>query len=239
MDSASSSAKEPMQHANTLSETSANDTTPERHGSTVDGMGLYMPLVHQVVSRMMRRLPSSVLRDDLVAAGTMGLLCAFRSNTHTCSEMFVAYARIRVQGAILDELRKHDWSPRRRRVRPEGAPPPAGAPTSEARPSPPVFVVRFDDLPEGASPFALPDEGASPLEALISRRERKALHGALETLPEREALVVRMRYFDDMPSKAIAAVMSVSEARVSQLNARATLRLRAYLVGKPAESRAA
>ena len=222
-------------HANTLSETNANDSTPERRGPTVDCMGLYMPLVHRVVSRMMRRLPSSVLRDDLVAAGTLGLLCAFRSSTHTCREMFVVYARIRVQGAILDELRKHDWSPRRRRVPREG---PSGEP-SEHHVTPPISVVRFDDLPDGASPFALPAEGASPLDALISRRARTALHGALRTLPEREAFVVRMRYFDDMPSKAIAAAMSVSEARVSQLNARATSRLRAYLGDEPAESRAA
>lgn len=201
-------------------------------------MGPYMPLVHRVVSRMMRRLPSSVLRDDLVAAGTLGLLYALRSSTHTCREMFVAYARIRVQGAILDELRKHDWSPRRRTERREGGPS-GGAQQSEDPVRLPVSVVRFDDLPDGASPFALPDEGPSPLEGLISRRERTALHGALGTLPEREALVVRMRYFDDMPSKAIAAVMSVSEARVSQLNARATVRLRAYLVAEAAESHAA
>ena len=220
-----------MQHANIR--TSANESTPERLGPSDDGLGLYMPIVHRVVARMMRRLPSSVLRDDLVAAGTLGLLYALRSSTHTCNEMFVAYARIRVQGAVMDELRKHDWSPRRRRARPDGKERADRAvPVS-------VSVVRFDDLPEGTSPFALPDEGASPLDDLIAHRERNALQGALSTLPEREALVLRMRYFDDMPSKSIAAAMSVSEARVSQLNARANLRLRAYLVGETGESRAA
>src|SRR5438045_6504814 len=79
----------------------------------------HMHLVHRIVAQFMRRLPRSVQREDLVAAGTLGLFQALKTSGHTlatCEEMFTAYARIRIRGAILDELRRHDWSPRRRRA---------------------------------------------------------------------------------------------------------------------------
>jgi RNA polymerase sigma factor for flagellar operon FliA len=79
----------------------------------------HMHLVHRIVARFARRLPRSVRREDLEAAGTLGLFNALRSSDHTCAEMFAAYARIRIRGAILDELRRNDWSPRRRRNGPE------------------------------------------------------------------------------------------------------------------------
>lgn len=208
----------------------------------VDGpMREHMPLVEQIASRVLRRLPSSVQRADLVAAGMEGLFHALRSSTHTSPEMFCAYARIRIQGAMLDELRRHDWSPRRKRSQEEtssNAATDAGKGASSPRGGAPVSVVRFDDLPANASAFALPAEGGSPLDELIARRDQAALHTALKALPEREARVVRMRYFEEMPSKAIAAVMSVSEARVSQLSARATTLLRGLLSPELAEEHA-
>ena len=69
----------------------------------------------RIVAHFMRRLPRSVQREDLIAAGTLGLFHALRSSAHTCPEMFASYARIRIRGSIVDELRRHDWSPRRRK----------------------------------------------------------------------------------------------------------------------------
>jgi RNA polymerase sigma factor for flagellar operon FliA len=59
-----------------------------------------------------------------------------------------------------------------------------------------------------------------------------ALQKGLAALPEREQAILRMRYFEEMPSKDIAATLGLSEARVSQLHARATARLRAILEGE-------
>jgi RNA polymerase sigma factor FliA len=165
-----------------------------------------LPLVHQTASRLMRRLPSSIQRDDLIAAGTVGLLQALRDGRNTGDEMFAAYARIRIRGAMLDELRRGDWAPRRKR----------------GGESPPVAVVRFDDLPPTVV-FAA--DGTSPLERLEQARELSAMTGAMELLPEREREILRLRYFEQVPSKSIAASMGLSEARVSQLHARATARL--------------
>ena len=73
------------------------------------------------------------------------------------------------------------------------------------------------------------EDRASPLESMLERREHETLHSAVAQLPEREREIVRMRYFQGMPSKAIAGVMGLSEARISQLHARAMTHLRDVL----------
>src|SRR6185295_4970526 len=75
----------------------------------------HMPLVRQVVARFLRRLPANVLRDDLIAAGVFGLVDSLRKNGGDQGAAFESYARIRIRGAILDELRAQDWLPRRAR----------------------------------------------------------------------------------------------------------------------------
>ena len=77
-----------------------------------------MPLVHHAVGTMLKRLPPNVLRDDLVAAGTFGLLDALRRQAPAERGVeFGWYARVRIRGAILDELRSQDWLSRRARRR--------------------------------------------------------------------------------------------------------------------------
>jgi RNA polymerase sigma factor for flagellar operon FliA len=208
---------------------------PERTAKAVPtsaDIAEHLPLVERIVAHFMRRLPRSVQREDLMAAGMLGLFHALRWSAHTCPEMFASYARIRIRGSIVDELRRHDWSPRRRK---EAAPSgtesasnvtPISAPAAEARPR--VTVVAFDDLWAGAA-AGFAEECASPLETMLERREHEALHTAVAALPEREREIVRMRYFQGMPSKAIARVMGLSEARISQLHARAMTHLRDVL----------
>lgn len=207
----------------------------------------HMPLVERIVAHFMRRLPRSVQRDDLMAAGTLGLFHALRSSAHTCPEMFAAYARIRIRGSIVDELRRHDWSPRRRKVASAQAPGPMASVTSiapgavAASVAPArerVAVVGFDDLPAGST-AGLAQEGASPLDDVLERRAHEALHAAVESLPEREREIVRMRYFEGLPSKAIAQAMGLSEARISQLHARGVTRLKEILGASPEEMKLA
>lgn len=194
----------------------------------------HMPLVHGIVAQFMRKLPRSVQREDLVAAGTLGLFHALRGSSHTCQEMFIAYARIRIRGAIVDELRRHDWSPRRRRTPASPSNAPAGttsAPRLSLVPPPAettrVQVVGFDDLAPNGGEIA--EDCASPLDDVVERREHATLRAAVDALPPREREIVHMRYFQGLPSKAIAHAMGLSEARISQLHARATARLKELL----------
>lgn len=72
----------------------------------------YAPLVKLLANRLAMRVPPSVSLDDLISAGTMGLLDAVDRYDPTRDVQFKTYAEFRIKGAMLDELRNLDWVPR-------------------------------------------------------------------------------------------------------------------------------
>ena len=72
----------------------------------------YLPLVAAVVARLAMTLPEHVDQDDLYSVGLVGLLQALRNYDPTCGASFETYARMRIRGSMLDELRRMDWVPR-------------------------------------------------------------------------------------------------------------------------------
>lgn len=72
----------------------------------------YLPFVKNVVGRLALTLPAHVDLDDLYSAGLVGLLNAVRNFDPTAGSTFESYARVRIRGAIFDELRRLDWVPR-------------------------------------------------------------------------------------------------------------------------------
>jgi RNA polymerase sigma factor for flagellar operon FliA len=72
----------------------------------------YLPLVGSILNRLGGTLPDEVDREDLYSAGLVGLLGALRKFNPTTGVPFDTYARQRIRGAMLDELRRTDWVPR-------------------------------------------------------------------------------------------------------------------------------
>src|SRR5271165_3783460 len=72
----------------------------------------YLPLVKAVVGRLAMTLPAHVNSDDLYSAGLVGLLNAVRRFDVKSGSSFEHYARVRIRGAVFDELRRLDWVPR-------------------------------------------------------------------------------------------------------------------------------
>jgi len=72
----------------------------------------YLPLVRLIASRMKISLPNSVTLDDLIGAGTMGLINSVEHYNPDLGFKFETYAVPRIRGAILDGLRDFDWVPR-------------------------------------------------------------------------------------------------------------------------------
>jgi len=72
----------------------------------------YLPLVRSALGRLAMTLPEHVDQDDLNSAGLIGLLHALRNYDPASGTSFETYARLRVRGAMLDELRRMDWVPR-------------------------------------------------------------------------------------------------------------------------------
>lgn len=83
-------------------------------GSQAEGERVrqYLPLVKTIVGRIAMNLPTHVDSEDLYSAGLVGLLNAVRNYDPGEGTSFETYARLRIRGAIFDELRRLDWVPR-------------------------------------------------------------------------------------------------------------------------------
>ncbi len=185
----------------------------------------YQHVVRQIAGGFQRKLPRNVLRDDLIAAGMSGLWDAVRKHGREASGNFDWYVRVRIRGAILDELRAQDWLPRRARAAAAEAAQAAGSKGSGA----PV-VLRFDEVSESEQARCLTASEASNTEATVEANFVKArLAEAMQQLPERERRIVAMHYFRGVKFKDLGEMLGVSEPRISQLHSRAMSRLKVIL----------
>jgi RNA polymerase sigma factor for flagellar operon FliA len=215
-------------------------------------------LVHHVARRVSRGLSSEVELDELVSAGTLGLMGALDTFDPSRGLAFSTYAAPRIRGAILDELRRQDHVPRsvRRRVREISSA--RGALRSELGRDPSEretaaflgvsteTLSRWDGEAERRAPLSLDEpsrqgRGAAPVEVLAGEThlhiEDRVSHGeeveilqdALLGLPEKERLILTLYYFEELKLREIAAILDLTESRVSQIRCKAVLRLRGQL----------
>src|SRR3546814_5818325 len=80
--------------------------------SDVCSADLHSVLGRRIAYHLMARLPASVEVGDLIQSGMVGLIEAARNYSPARTANFETYAGIRIRGAMLDELRKSDWTPR-------------------------------------------------------------------------------------------------------------------------------
>lgn len=183
----------------------------------------FTPLVRKIAGGFQRKLPRNVLREDLIAAGMSGLWDAIRRHPDGGDDSFEWYVRVRIRGAILDELRAQDWLPRRARAAAE-----ARAGTDAYLPPP--SVVRIDDVSEWEQNRCLSD-AASSESAVAAKFTQETLVKAVDLLPERERHIVSSHYFRGVKFKDLGAELGVSEPRISQLHSRAIARLKELMAG--------
>lgn len=179
----------------------------------------YAPLARQIAGGFQRRLPRNVLRDDLIAAGMSGLWDAVRKHGDEQAESFDWYVRVRIRGAILDELRAQDWLPRRARKAQPGEPVP-------------IVVVRGPDAAEfqlRSWEECIADGRESAEERCVRNSELGRIRKAMTQLPWRMQRILQLHYQRGAKFLHIAHELGVSEPRISQLHARAIARLRAIL----------
>lgn len=105
-------------------------------------------------------------------------------------------------------------------------------------------VLSFEDLlqntlPGGAEPVTLMlggSEDTLPEKGLLQSELREQLILAIDSLTEKERMVVSLYYFEHLKLHEIATIMGVSESRSSQTHSKAILkmrqRLQAYTDGK-------
>lgn len=181
---------------------------------------LYMPVVRTLARRLRSRVPPSVAFDDLVSAGTIGMLQAIDRFEPARGLQFGTYARHRIWGAMLDFLRGEDPLSRteRRRRQVEAA--------SDPRPTgPSSATVSLEDFPahELLSVYA---PIHSPEMAAVNNA---TLAEARQCLSARENRVISLLYELDWKNREVAQAMHVNESRISQIKRAALSKLRTRL----------
>jgi RNA polymerase sigma factor for flagellar operon FliA len=225
------------------------DLSPDR--LVVDHAELVKRIAYHLVSKM----PPHVEVDDLIQAGMIGLLNAAENFSPDKGANFETYAGIRIRGAMLDEARKANWTPRSTfRNAKQVAEAVRTIENETGRDARPAEVAQAMDIsldeyhrilesaassrllsleqlagdPERAG--MLPrstDDG--PLEYLEEDDFRDALIQAIGTLPQREQLVLSLYYEEELNLREIGEVLEVSESRVCQIHGQAVVRIRARL----------
>ena len=87
---------------------------PDARARLLDG---YLGLVRHCARELVRRGIGAMEYEELVSAGTVGLIQALEGFDPERRLAFSTYAMPRIRGAMLDELRTRDWLPRGVRAR--------------------------------------------------------------------------------------------------------------------------
>ncbi|MCS4308870.1 RNA polymerase sigma factor for flagellar operon FliA [Rheinheimera pacifica] len=215
----------------------------------------HAPLVKRIAYHLLARLPASVLVDDLIQSGMIGLIEAAKNFDGSKGASFETFAGIRIRGAMLDEMRRGDWTPRsvhrNARLIAETI---AELESQHGRDIKDIEVaekldisldeyhhmlsdissgriIGIEDLGISEDVLVTSDdtEGDHLYESQANESFHQDLVKTISNLPEREALVLSLYYNDELNLKEIGAVLNVSESRVSQIHSQALVRLKARM----------
>jgi RNA polymerase sigma factor for flagellar operon FliA len=224
-------------------------------GGTDERVMQHAPLVKRIAYHLLSRLPDSVQVDDLIQAGMLGLLEAIKNYDVSQGASFDTYAGIRIRGAMLDEIRRSDWTPRsvhkKSRQVAEAIREIEGKTGCEAKDvdvakhlgidmneynqilqdSSSCRMFSVEELAEDGDRYLdeVVEHEEGPADGLVRESFQGALAQAIMSLPERERLVISLYYDEELNLREIGEILNISESRVSQISSQAVLRLRSRL----------
>ena len=211
-------------------------------------------LVKRIAYHLLNRLPPTVQVDDLIQAGMVGLLEASSNFDPEMGASFETFAGIRIRGAMIDEIRRSDWTPRSvhrkfrevteaiRRIENETGADARDADVAAALgiglseyhqiliDSSSSRIYSIDSMESDSQEGALPGSSAeTPDEALTSDEYQQQLAEAIRHLPEKEQLVMSLYYDDELNFREIGEILDVTESRICQLHGQALLRIKSRM----------
>ncbi|MBP9996752.1 MAG: FliA/WhiG family RNA polymerase sigma factor [Lachnospiraceae bacterium] len=217
----------------------------------------YAPLVKIVAGRLSMYLGYNVEYDDLVSYGIFGLIDAIDKYDPTKQNKFETYASLRIRGEILDQIRKMDWIPRTvrqkqkqidaamkefetehgRQASDEELATMLGISADEyiewQSQLKVTNVVSLNEFMEAGSDVPNSSMGSShymqPDDAYEEQELKEVLIESLDLLTEKERRVIELYYYEELTLKEIAAVLEVSESRVSQLHTKALSKMKSKM----------
>lgn len=211
----------------------------------------YKKLVSRVAYRVLRRLPegqTSVEHEDLVSIGVLGLFDADRKYRPEAGQSFESFAEFRIRGAMLDELRKRDFFPRRLRAKANrlqkteaklraelGRDPSHDEIAKELEMTPEKLhqlrhsVLPYSFIEQGDPAIQLRCSEPTPFDQVSEMQDHAILTNALLKLSEREQLVLDLYFQQEMTQREIATILDLTEGRISQIKSAALRKMRNLL----------
>jgi RNA polymerase sigma factor for flagellar operon FliA len=216
-------------------------------------------LVKFIAFRLISRLPDHIAVEDLISAGVLGLIDAIEKFDSAQGIPFEHYAKIRIKGAMLDEIRSMDWIPRSLRQKSSviektcvsleqrlGRDPSKEEIAQELNIGMNEYHKLLDEikgisfLPENIHDIIHENRESNMLssdsEELFNcayREEiRTHLAEAITGLPEKEQLVLSLYYYEELTMKEIGLALGYTESRISQIHTKAMLKLKVKLAKK-------
>ena len=205
-----------------------------------DQLMQHIGLVKRVALHLKTRLPNFMELNELIQVGTIGLIEAAKSFDDSKGVEFEVFARTRIRGAILDQVRKLSYLPRSAIANIRDHNEATSILSGELGREPSqseladfmgkdldsfhkerTHAYRFQtvslesQLPDTVD---MPSADLNEPEANLEGGQMlEALAGSIESLPEREKTIVSLYYVEEMNLKEIGAVLDLSESRVSQI----------------------
>lgn len=216
----------------------------------------HLPQVWLIARRIHARLPECVGLEDLVSAGTIGLIAAIDHFNSGHNVKLKTYAEYKIRGAILDSLRDLDWASRQKRRKAKQVEAAiaaveqklSGASTEEEIAA--EMGISLDEYhqvlveiqgldlgpawrseDDGRDPIrdAAGGEESSPARQLERAELEVLLAEGIRRIPETERVVLSLYYLEEMTLREIGRILNLHESRISHLKAQGILRLRAYM----------
>lgn len=207
----------------------------------------YLPALRALAFRLKERLPSSIDVNDLISIGVEEMIKLASRYEKEQNNSFWGFVKKRVYGAMLDYLRSLDVMSRNSRKIIKDI----DNITDE-------YYQKFEEEPDDeylakelnlevekikevrqahAVSYLLPlDEQISYYteDNTIEKIEREALlekvSGVLETLKEREQLIIQLYYYEELNLKEISDMLGISESRISQIHKKLLRKLRERVI---------
>ncbi len=217
----------------------------------------YAPLVKYVAGRLSIHIGQHVEYNDLISYGIFGLIDAIDKFDQTKGVKFETYATLRIQGSIIDDIRRLDWVPRALRQKnkkleeafaalefelgrgptDEELAEKLGVSLPEARDmlkkASVLSLVSLDEYLEQnheISPNSFePVSQDDPEHVYANKEVQQMLADAIDKLNEKEKTVITLYYFEELTLKEISVILNVTESRISQIHAKAVMRLQTRL----------
>jgi RNA polymerase sigma-B factor len=215
---------------------------PPGLSSRTDTIEAHLPLVRSIARRYVR---TGEPLEDLIQAGTVGLIKAVDRFDPARDRDLAALARPSIEGEIRHHLRDGAPGPHVARTDRELATrlraltteltarlrrPPAHAELAAAAGVPEAAVARALAAAEAARTVALPADGEAVRADTDAADARVLLEAGWDVLDEREQRLLELRYREDRSQSEIARELGLSQAHVSRLLRAALERLRAAVV---------